>query len=92
MNQELERYFNHIYRNSPTSIVPEIIPEFKNKTEIDAWFYELERKDVLFAEYIKNLRELEQKEQATIDDLVSAAKDALEEVSPEDTEDIFPLQ
>jgi hypothetical protein len=97
LDHELDKYYNHIYRNSPTSFVPATVPKFKSKAEIDAWFYELERKDVLFAEYVKNLKELEAKEQAAIDELVNAAKNALEEAPSEDIvseniENTLPVQ
>jgi hypothetical protein len=102
LDQNLDKYYNHIYRNSAASFVPDVVPKFKSKAEIDAWFYELERKDVLFAEYAKNLKDLEAKEQAAIDALVNATKDSLEEVSLEeaasdevaleDIENTFPVQ
>lgn len=81
MNQELDRYFHHVYRNTHASFIPDTIPEFKSKAEIDAWFHELERKDVLYAEYVKNLAELERKEQEAIDNLVHSTIDTLIETT-----------
>jgi dsDNA-binding SOS-regulon protein len=80
MNQELDRYFHHVYRNTRASFIPDTIPEFRSKAEVDAWFHELERKDVLYAEYLRNLKELEKKEQEAIDNMVNAAKDSLNEI------------